>query len=184
MKQLVFDLEGLEFITSAGIRVIMAARKRMAEREGSCLLVNLQPQIEQVLEIIKALPNVNIFATVKELDDYLLAQQQKVVDRRGLEPRPMNGGHRGTETRRTASSDQSSSPSRTGLAKPMTWVAPWPTRSLPQRVRQDGQDRRDAVFEVAQAEILVRAVLVVVGVDRPYAHRRYPEGLYEGRDRN
>ncbi len=80
VKQLVFDLEGLEFITSAGIRVIMAARKRMAEREGSCLLVNLQPQIEKVLEIIKALPNVNIFATVKELDDYLLAQQQKVVD--------------------------------------------------------------------------------------------------------
>ena len=44
VKQLVFDLEGLEFITSAGIRVIMAARKRMAEREGSCLLVNLQPR--------------------------------------------------------------------------------------------------------------------------------------------
>ena len=80
VKQLVFDLEGLEFITSAGIRVIMAARKRIAEREGSCLLVNLQPQIEKVLEIVKALPNVNIFATVKELDDYLLAQQQKVVD--------------------------------------------------------------------------------------------------------
>ena len=39
VKQLVFDLEGLEFITSAGIRVIMAARKRIAEREGSCLLV-------------------------------------------------------------------------------------------------------------------------------------------------
>ena len=58
VKQLVFDLEGLEFITSAGIRVIMAARKRMAEREGSCLLVNLQPQIEKVLEIVKALPNV------------------------------------------------------------------------------------------------------------------------------
>ena len=80
VKQLVFDLEGLEFITSAGIRVIMAARKRIAEREGSCLLVNLQPQIEKVLEIVKALPNVNIFSTVKELDDYLLAQQQKVVD--------------------------------------------------------------------------------------------------------
>ena len=80
VKQLVFDLEGLEFVTSAGIRVIMAARKRLAEREGSCLLVNLQPQIEKVLEIVKALPNVNIFANVKELDDYLLAQQQKVVD--------------------------------------------------------------------------------------------------------
>ena len=80
VKQLVFDLEGLAFVTSAGIRVILAARKRIAEREGTCLLVNLQPQIEKVLEILKSLPNVNIFASVKDLDDYLLAQQQKVID--------------------------------------------------------------------------------------------------------
>ena len=80
VKQLVFDLEGLEFVTSAGIRVIMTARKRVAEREGACLLVNLQPQIEKVLEIVKSLPNVNIFASVKELDDYLLKQQQKIIE--------------------------------------------------------------------------------------------------------
>ena len=80
VKQLVFDLEGLAFVTSAGIRVILAARKRIAEREGTCLLVNLQPQIEKVLEILKSLPNVNIFASVKDLDDYLLAQQQKVIE--------------------------------------------------------------------------------------------------------
>ena len=80
VEHLVFDLAGLEFVTSAGIRVIMAARKRLAERDGSCLLVNLQPQIEKVLEIVKSLPNVSIFASVRELDDYLLKQQQKIVD--------------------------------------------------------------------------------------------------------
>ena len=33
-----------------------------------------------MLEIVKSLPNVNIFATLQELDDYLLKQQQKIVD--------------------------------------------------------------------------------------------------------
>jgi hypothetical protein len=41
-------------------------------------LTNLQPQIRKVFEIIQALPSLNIFESVEELDRYLAAMQRKV----------------------------------------------------------------------------------------------------------
>jgi ABC-type proline/glycine betaine transport system permease subunit len=38
----------------------------------------LQPQIRKVFEIIQALPSLNIFESVAELDRYLAAMQRKV----------------------------------------------------------------------------------------------------------
>ena len=40
--------------------------------------VNLQPQIHEVFEIVKALPGVSIFASVAEFDEYLAVRQRKV----------------------------------------------------------------------------------------------------------
>ena len=60
VKQLVFDLAQLKFISSAGLRVFQMARKQLKERGGQASFVNLQPQIQEVFEIIKALPGVAI----------------------------------------------------------------------------------------------------------------------------
>lgn len=76
VKDLVFDLAQLKFISSAGLRVFAAARKTLRERGGQTSFVNLQPQIQEVFEIIKSLPGVAIFKDMAELDQYLTARQQ------------------------------------------------------------------------------------------------------------
>ena len=78
VKELVFDLAQLQFISSAGLRVFAAARKPLKERGGTASFVNLQPQIQEVFEIIKALPGVSIFASLEEMDRYLAARQRAV----------------------------------------------------------------------------------------------------------
>ena len=52
----------------------------MDNRGGKFLLVNLQPQIKKVFEIIKALDGMNVFKNQEEMDDYLTAMQNKVKD--------------------------------------------------------------------------------------------------------
>ena len=76
---IIFDLKELNYISSSGVSVILMARKVMKSNEGEVLLVNMQPQIEKVFEIIKALPDQRIFNNIEELDSYLDRMQKKVV---------------------------------------------------------------------------------------------------------
>ena len=48
----VFDLAGLEYISSVGLRSIFRTQKAMAARSGKALLVNPRPQVRKVLEIV------------------------------------------------------------------------------------------------------------------------------------
>jgi anti-anti-sigma factor len=77
---LVFDLEQLRFVSSAGLRIFGIARKRLHARGGVTSFVNMQPQIEEVFEIVKALPGMTVFTSVAELDRYLTARQRKHTD--------------------------------------------------------------------------------------------------------
>src|SRR6516164_1113328 len=76
IHHLVFDLAQLKFISSAGLRVFSMARKQLTERGGQALFVNMQPQIQEVFEIIKSLPGVAAFKDMAELDRFLAARQQ------------------------------------------------------------------------------------------------------------
>ena len=76
VKDLVFDLAQLKFISSAGLRVFSTTRKTLKERGGQASFVSMQPQIQEVFEIMKSLPGVAIFKSVAELDSYLEARQR------------------------------------------------------------------------------------------------------------
>jgi len=76
----IFDFKDLDFLSSAGLRVIFKTKKMMANNGGKFLLVNLQPQIKKVFEIIKALDGMNVFKNQEEMDGYLAAMQNKVKD--------------------------------------------------------------------------------------------------------
>ncbi len=76
VKDIAFDLAQLKFISSAGLRVFSSTRKTLKERGGQASFVNMQPQIQEVFEIIKSLPGIAIFKDIAELDQYLAARQR------------------------------------------------------------------------------------------------------------
>jgi anti-anti-sigma factor len=81
-KDVVFDLSELKFISSAGLRIFAIIRKSCKERGGQASFVNLQPQIHEVFEIIKALPGVAVFKDIGEFDRYLAARQRSYETQR------------------------------------------------------------------------------------------------------
>jgi anti-anti-sigma factor len=79
VKIVVFDLTGLEYITSAGLRSIFRAQKVMTARAGKTVLLNPQPTVQKVLDIVKMADLGSVFRSVQELDAYLDAMQKKVA---------------------------------------------------------------------------------------------------------
>jgi anti-sigma B factor antagonist len=74
-----FDMEKLEYIISAGVRVVLKTRKALKENNGKLVFLKIQPQVKKVFDIINALPSMQVFTSIKELDDYLYAIQKKVI---------------------------------------------------------------------------------------------------------
>jgi anti-sigma B factor antagonist len=76
IRDLVFELAELKFISSAGLRLFSNARKLLKARGGQASFVHLQPQIQEVFEIMQSLPGVRVFQDNAELDRYLAARQR------------------------------------------------------------------------------------------------------------
>lgn len=76
----VLDLGQLEYISSAGLRVIFKLRKAVKARSGEIYATNLQPQVKKVFDIVKAMPLGSLFASVEELDRYLDTIQRRETE--------------------------------------------------------------------------------------------------------
>ncbi|MEO6102536.1 MAG: STAS domain-containing protein [Pseudoxanthomonas sp.] len=81
---LVLDLARLDYISSAGIRCILKARKSLAPG-GKVLVVHPQAQIRKVLDIVQALPVSDILASTAEVDAYIDQLQREMLQ--GEEPK-------------------------------------------------------------------------------------------------
>ena len=79
---LVMDLALLDYISRAGIRCILNARKALAPT-GKVLAVNPQAQIRKVLDMVQALPLGDIFNSTAEADAYIDALQQEILQGNG-----------------------------------------------------------------------------------------------------
>ncbi len=77
-KLTVLDMKDLEYISSAGLRVIFKAAKAVKGANRKLAAANRKPHIEKVFEILKALPDMAVFANDAEMDDYLLSMQKQV----------------------------------------------------------------------------------------------------------
>ena len=80
LSTLVLDLGDLVYISSAGLRSVFLARKVMSQRDGRMLVVNPQPQVQKVFDIVKAVPLGEIFSSEDELDTYLATIQARMLD--------------------------------------------------------------------------------------------------------
>ena len=73
----IVDLQELEYVSSAGLRSLFRAKKAANAAKGQFLIVHPQPQVQKVFDVVKALPSEGIFASEKELDDYLDGVQRR-----------------------------------------------------------------------------------------------------------
>jgi len=77
-QTLIFDLQNLSFVSSAGLRIFAKARKTLKLRDGKVFFINLTPQVKKVFDIVKAVPISEVFASIEELDAYLTVMQSEV----------------------------------------------------------------------------------------------------------
>jgi anti-sigma B factor antagonist len=78
IPRIVFDLGQLDYLSSAGIRCFVRARKAIEPNGGRIAIVNPKPAVQKVLDIVKAIPPGGLFKSVAELDAYLDDMQRKV----------------------------------------------------------------------------------------------------------
>ncbi len=62
-SRMVVNLAGLEYISSAGLRVLLATAKRLAREDGKMVLCALQDDVRQVFEISGLLFVLTVAAT-------------------------------------------------------------------------------------------------------------------------
>ena len=60
IRTLVFDLEGLTYIVSAGLRVFLIAQNILDDREGHMKLIHVSPFVRNVLEMTRIGDGMNI----------------------------------------------------------------------------------------------------------------------------
>ena len=82
----VFDLAQLTFISSAGLRVFALTRKTLKERGGQASFVHMQPQIQEVFEIMRSLPGVAVFRTWRSW--IAIWRPVSALTRRAIDGRP------------------------------------------------------------------------------------------------
>lgn len=59
ISDLVFDLASLDYISSAGLRVLLAAQKVM-NRQGTMTIVNVKPEIMEIFDVTGFVDILNI----------------------------------------------------------------------------------------------------------------------------
>jgi len=77
---IVLDMADLKMITSAGVGVVMKTQTSMAKRGGEMIMLNMQPQIKKVFEIVRLLPTLQVFDDTQEMDNYLIKIQQRIQE--------------------------------------------------------------------------------------------------------
>jgi anti-sigma B factor antagonist len=64
--KLVLDLSGVDYMSSAGLRVLMLARKQAKAQGGTLVVAGLQPVVQEIFEISRFTVVFDIFATVRD----------------------------------------------------------------------------------------------------------------------
>lgn len=71
-KAVVFDMEGLEYISSVGFLLIFKVKKAVESNGGVLAIANLKPDVKKVFETMKVVPK-SLFDKMEDADRYLKA---------------------------------------------------------------------------------------------------------------
>ncbi len=70
-KAVILDMGGVDYISSAGIGVVMNVKKSLHQKNANFAMVNLRPQIKKVFDVMKILPVIDILDDIPEADKYI-----------------------------------------------------------------------------------------------------------------
>jgi len=65
-KKIVLDLDGLEYISSAGLRIMLIGMKMMKKTSGKMVICEMKGHIREIFEIAGFLPIFTIVATQED----------------------------------------------------------------------------------------------------------------------
>jgi len=65
-RSVVFDLTGVSYLSSAGIRVLLAVKKRLKERNGTLAIAGMQEYSRNVLDMAGVTPVFSLYPTIGE----------------------------------------------------------------------------------------------------------------------
>ena len=77
-RVLIFDMEKVDYISSMGIGTVIETKKQIELIGGHFMMTNLQPQVKKVFEIVETLPDLNMFESTEEADEYLFRIQEQM----------------------------------------------------------------------------------------------------------
>ena len=78
---IILDMEKISFISSSGIGVIVKSQNTLKAKGAELTMINLQPQVKRVFEIMQLTPVLNVCESREELDEYLRKIQDRIVEK-------------------------------------------------------------------------------------------------------
>lgn len=78
---IVVNLEGVDYISSAGLGVLFGMKKALKANGGDLYFCHIKPQIRRLFEIVKALPAETLFASYEEADRYLYKMMNDEIEK-------------------------------------------------------------------------------------------------------
>jgi anti-anti-sigma factor len=70
VRWLQLNMAGVDYVSSAGIRVVMVAMKKTKAAGGTFMMTELQSPVKKVFDIARVLPQENVFVSIAEADAY------------------------------------------------------------------------------------------------------------------
>ena len=71
IKAIFLDMAGVNYISSTGIKVVVMLKKKLDEENASFAMINLQPNIKKIFDVMKLLPILEIFDEMPDADKYI-----------------------------------------------------------------------------------------------------------------
>jgi len=78
----VFDMGGIEYMSSKGLGAIVWTKKALKRKKAAFAMVNLQPQIKKLFDLMTLAPNFKIH-DIPEADKYIDAIIKEEIEKQG-----------------------------------------------------------------------------------------------------
>jgi anti-anti-sigma factor len=76
VQSVLLNLAAVDYISSAGVRLILKLKKHVAASKGKLAVLHMQPPVAKVMEMAEVLVKTEVFASEKTADLYLDAIQR------------------------------------------------------------------------------------------------------------